>query len=158
MIDLIFSGVNFAILVGLAAYAYMTYALPSIRAAIQHDQVEQDRLIAQRTQLRQSCRSVEDTVQQQEQQYHDLQDKMMAWERVVEDVQRKRKEEQRAIIKNVRKHRYQQRMYSKQRALFNHCVPQAFDQAREQLRSQYHGQAGKDYINNILKQMEQRNG
>jgi len=158
MIDVIFAGINFAILVGLALYGFVVYALPGVRSALQHEQAAHDERIAQRTQLRETCRNIETEISRQEERYHELYDRIITWAKVMREEQHAREKAYRAIEEQVQQRRHQQQMYRLQRKALQQHVSQAFAQAHHELSERYSGDAGQAYIRDIIAHVEQRHG
>jgi len=154
MIDLLFAFINFAILVALGVYGYSAYAAPGIRHAIQQEQAEHDQLIAQRTQLREVCRGIEERISEQEKQYHELYDLMTQWSYAVQESRRERERVYHEIREHVRDKRNRQRAYRAQRHALQYYIPRAFHDAEQQMRHMYHGERGISYIKQVVNRVE----
>lgn len=158
VIDVIFASINFAILIALAVYGFYVYALPGIRAAIKEQNAEHDALIAQRTQLREACRHVEDQIAQQEDRYHQLYDITTDWARIMHESQQRRNEMYQKRYEIVRDRRHMQQRNRIERKLLKQHIPDAFAQAQHVLYQKYQGDAGISYIQSVVKQVERHDG
>jgi len=156
MIDVIFALINFGIFTLLAVYVYLYYVAPSIHHSIHEQQVAHDRLIAQRTKLREACRDVEKQLAQQEREYHTLTEKMSQWSSALQEIQHEQQQAAERMRERIRTRMYQQQQYRQRRKALKQSFPHALEQARAHLKKYYNADRGRAYIQHSVKHMERK--
>jgi hypothetical protein len=158
-VDILFSILNFAVLVGLFAYIFFKMFYPQFSEKIAADRRVREDLEAQRNACVTRLSAVEEERERREIFYRDLAHKVADWKRSVLDRERSLEEEQKAREELVRARAEKQIAAFIAQRRWAQVVPQAIAKARMELYDQFQdSETGRCYIDQIVTSMKRHYG
>lgn len=158
-VDIVFSILNFALLIGLFAYIFFRFFYPQFSQKIAADREQRKELETQRNGCAARLVEVEREREQREEMYRALVRKVADWRRCIEEREEQFEREQQLRNEKTRARVQQQEMALIAQHRWVQVVPQAIAKARLELYDHFHGgEAGSCYIDQLVKDVERYHG
>jgi hypothetical protein len=158
-VDILFSVLNFAVLVGLFTYIFFRMFYPQFAEKIATDRRMREELEAQRNGCATRLTAVEEERERREALYRELAHKVADWKQSVADREQAlaRDQELRDEMARARAEKQVVAFIAQRRRV--QVIPQAIAQARLELYEHFqNGSAGENYIDQLVTDMKRRHG
>jgi len=155
--SILFSWINFAVLIGLGIYGFMRYLLPSLNAGVKNEEMDKANAHEHYKTLMQQKSNALRTLQHQKQLIAYLQEQINSWHNQVTLSENALREKKLLDLKKLKEKRLVQEINRSEQIRLEKALDGVFAQAESELKATYTQQAAqKAYLSGVLQALRPR--